>query len=66
MRQLVRSVSDDNLLFYVSTTPWLRLQQEAELVNIIFEKNDLNFLQKSHSTPEDFEEICLFFVFNLR
>ena len=30
VRQLVRSVSGDDLLFYVSTTPWLRLQQEAE------------------------------------
>ena len=28
--KLVRSFSGDNLFFYVSTTPWLRLQQETE------------------------------------
>ena len=28
--RFLRSVSRDNLLFYVATTPWLRLQHEAE------------------------------------
>ena len=54
LRQLVRSVSGDNLLFYVSTTPWLRLQQEAEWVNINFERGDLNFTQKNYPPPDDF------------
>ena len=30
VKQLVRSVSGDNLLFYIPTTPWPWLQQKAE------------------------------------
>ena len=53
----MRSVSGDNLLFYVSTTPWLRLQQEAEWENINFERRNLNSPQKCHPLPDDFGEI---------
>ena len=55
VRQRVRSVSRNNLLFYFSTTPWIKLQQEAEW--------DLNFPQKSHLYPDDFGEIRFFFCF---
>ena len=48
MRQLVRSVSGDTAFFYVSTTPWLRLEQEAEWVNINFERRDLDSPYKNH------------------
>ena len=60
------SVSGDNLLFYISTTPWLRLQQEAEWVNINFETRDLNSPQKSHPPPMILEKLAFVFVFNLR
>ena len=40
--------SGDDLLFYVSTTPRLRLQQEAEWVNINSERRNINSPQKSH------------------
>ena len=60
------SVSGDNLLFYISTTPWLRLQQEAEWVNINFETRDLNSPQKSHPPPMILEKFAFYFVFNLR
>ena len=53
----------DNLLFYDSTTPWLRLQQEAERVNIDYERRDLNFARKNHPPPNDFEEICFLLCF---
>ena len=66
MKQLVRSVSGDNLLFYVSTTEWLQLQQEAERVNINFEKRDLNSPEKSHPHPMILEKFIFSFVFNLR
>ena len=55
VRQSVRSVSSNNLLFYFSTTPWIKLQQEAEW--------DLNFPQKSHLSPDDFGEIRFSFCF---
>ena len=61
--KLVPSFSGDNLFFYISTTPWLRLQQEAEWVNINFERRDLNFWQKLHPLPDDFGEICFFLCF---
>ena len=54
MKQLVSSVSGDNLSFYVSTKPWLRRQQEADWVNINFDRRDLNFPQKSDPHPNDF------------
>ena len=56
-------VSGDNLLFYVSTTPLLRLRKEAERVNINFERRDLNSPQKSHPSPDDFGEIYFFLYF---
>ena len=40
VKQLVRSVSGDNLMFYFSTISWLQLQQKAKWVNIKFEKRD--------------------------
>ena len=55
--QLARSVSGDYLLFYVSTTPWLQLQQEAEWLNINFERRNLNSPKKIHPSPDDFGEI---------
>ena len=39
MRQLVRSISGDNLVFYFSFIWWLRLQQETNWVNNNFEKS---------------------------
>ena len=66
MRQVVRSVSGNNLLFYVSTIPWLRLQQEAEWVNINFERRDLKFPQKSHPPPMILKKFALSFAINLR
>ena len=66
MRQLVRLVSDDNFLFYVFTTPWLRHQMEAEWVNINFERRDLNFEQESYPHTNDFGEICFFLCFWLK
>ena len=42
MRQVARSVSGDNLVFYFSTILWLRLQQEKVWVNINFEIKDLH------------------------
>ena len=55
--QLARSVSGDYLLFYVSTTPWLQLQQEAEWLNFNFERRNLNSPKKIHPSPDDFGEI---------
>ena len=62
MRQLVRSVSGDNLVFYFSTISWLRLQQETMWVNINFERRDLTSVLKVHLSPGDFGET---FTFNL-
>ena len=42
MRQVVRSVSGNNLVFYFSTILWLRFQQEIVWVNINFETRDLH------------------------
>ena len=53
VRELVLSVSGDNLVFYFFTISWLRLQQEAMWVNINFERRDLTSTQKSHSVPDD-------------
>ena len=41
MRQLVRSVSGNNLVFYFYTISGLRLSQETMWVNINFERRDL-------------------------
>ena len=60
MRQLVRSVSGDNLVFYFSTISWLRLQQETMWVNVNFERRDLFSVQKSHPFPDDFREAFTF------
>ena len=49
----------DDLLFYVSTTPWLPLQQEAEWVNINFKRGNLNSPQESHPTPMILEKVLL-------
>ena len=38
VRQLVRSVSGNNLVFYFSIISWLRLLQETMWVNINFER----------------------------
>ena len=46
VRQLMRSVSGDNLVFYFSTISWLRFQQESA--------------QKSHLSADDFGEIFAF------
>ena len=54
------------LLFYLSTTPWLRFQQEAEWVNITFERTDLNFLKKSHSSPDDSGKMYFFLCFQFK
>ena len=53
-----------NLLFYVTTTQWLQLKQEAVWVNINFERRDLNSLRNDPS-PNDFGEIYFSFAFNL-
>ena len=66
MRQLVLSVSGDNLLFCFSTTPWLRLQHEAECVNINFERRDLNSPRKSHPLPMILKKFAFYFAFDLR
>ena len=55
----------DNLLFYVSTTPWLRLQQEAEWVNMNFERKDQNSPQKITPLPMILEKFAFSFAFNL-
>ena len=55
------------VLFYVSTTPGLRLQQKAEWVNIKFERKDLNSLQKSQSLLSMIlEKLDFSFALNLR
>ena len=46
VRQLLRSVSGDNLVFYFSTISWLRFQPESA--------------QKSHLSADDFGEIFAF------
>ena len=54
-------------MFYVSTTPGLRLQQKAEWVNINFERKDLNSLQKSQSLLSMIlEKLDFSFALNLR
>ena len=61
------SVSGNNFLFYVSATLWLRLQQEAEWVNIHFERRDLKRKVRKVTPPlDDFGKIYFFFAFNLR
>ena len=52
-------------LYYVFTTPWLRLQQKAEWADLNFERRSLSFLQRSHPPSDNFEKFVLFFVFNL-
>ena len=54
------------ILFYVSTNPLVRLQQEDEWFNINFEKRDLNSPQKSHSPPMILDEVVFSFAFDLR
>ena len=66
MGQLVLSVSGDNLLFYVPTTPWLRVQDEAGWVNINFERRDLNSPRKSHPLSMILERFAFYFAFDLR
>ena len=67
MKQLVRSVFGDNLLFHVSITPWLRLQQEAEWININIERRDLNsFHRKVTLSPMVLEKLAFSFAFNLK
>ena len=48
------------------SNPWLPLQQEAEWVNINFERRHLNFPQKSHPPPTILEKIAFSFALNLR
>ena len=48
---------------YVPTTPWLRLQQEADWVKINFERRDLNSPEKSHPLPDYFGENYFFVRF---
>ena len=62
----MRSVSGDNLLFYDSTLPWLRLQQEAESVNINFDRGDLKFHRKVTLPPMILEKIAFSFTSNLK
>ena len=50
---LVRSISGDNFVFYLSTISWLRLQQETMWVNINSERRDLTSTQKRHPTPAE-------------
>ena len=56
MRQLVNSVSGDNLVLYFSSISRLRLQQETKWVNIDFERRDLTSAQNSHPSSDDFGE----------
>ena len=60
MRQLVRSVSGDNLVFNFSIISWLWLQQETMRANINFEKRDLTSAQKSHLSRDDFGKTFAF------
>ena len=62
MREIIRSVSGNDLMFCFSTMSWLGLQQETLWVNINFERRDLISAQKSHPSPDDIGEI---FAFNL-
>ena len=59
VRQLVRSVFDYNLVLYLSTLSWLRLQQEAKWVNINFERRELTSAKRGYPTPDDFGELLL-------
>ena len=52
-------------MFYVSTTPWLRRQQESEWVNINFERRDLNSPQKSHLSLMILGKFAFVFAFSL-
>ena len=52
------AVSGEKLLFYFTTSPWLRLLREAEWENINFERRDLNSSRKMI-----FEKIFYFFCF---
>ena len=63
VRQLTRSVFGGNLLFYVSTTAWLRLQQEAEGVSTNFERRNLSSSRKCHPPSDNFGEIYFFLCF---
>ena len=47
------------LRLLVLNFPWLQLQQEAEWVNINFERRDLNFPQKSHPSPDYLAFSCV-------
>ena len=60
VRQFVRSVSNDNLVFYFPTFSWLRFRQERKWVNINFERRDLISAQKSHPSTNDVGEIIAF------
>ena len=62
MRQLVRSVPGDNLVFYFFNISWLRLQQNTKSVNIKFQRRDLTSAKKSHPSSNGFGEI---FALNL-
>ena len=53
MRQLVRSVSGDDLMFYFPIISWLWIQQRTMWVNINFERRDLNSPQKTHPSSDD-------------
>ena len=57
MRQLVQSVSGDNLMFYVSTISWLQLQQDTKWVNINFERRELTSARTSYRSTDDFGAI---------
>ena len=56
VKQLVHSVSGDNLVLYFSTISWLRLQQKTEWVNINFERAELTSAHKSHHSPMNLEK----------
>ena len=66
VRQLVPSVSGDNLFFNGSSISWLWLQQEAKWININLERRDLDSLQKCHPSPMILEKFPFFFAFYWR
>ena len=60
------SASGNNFLFYVSATLWLRLQQEAEWVNIHFERRDLKKKSEKSPFPWWFWKNLLFLCFQFK
>ena len=62
VRQLLCSVSGDDLVYFFPTISWLWLHQKTKWFNINFERRDLTSAQKSNRSLDDFGET---FGFNL-